>query len=456
MPYQDTVFGGLMKAFPRWRFEKLVRRHRADYRVRRLPSWTQFSAMVFAQLSGSRSLREGGRCAGTLSEQPCPSGVGAGAALDACGCQPAASGGLVRRRTGGLGRAAGRVFGPARAGDAAPDRRDPVGGRQADRQLAGRWLRQAARGLCPRRRGACLLCRDLGTGQRHHPCQTLPRRARCHLRLRQGLLRLRLLGSARRQRVPSASVERRTGANPRWAWLLGKRSSAPTTLAQRARARQLGKHHRRELRPGRQAPDPIVRPVTTHQLLEPPARKRLHQTAENSILIGHGLGSTSSFDSTGAAKTQLNPSHAPCLPKLNRTAMDLFRASPSVGPIERCANAWMAGTSPAMTSRVHARGAHDAGNTVQAHGSFSNRRPVPAFDGRFQPIGSGASIPPGNAVTSSRKARRRVDRASPRSVCPRPRGGDARARHPARPRPDDWRGGKSRARSEAGLASYRG
>ena len=24
MPYQDTVFGGLMKAFPRWRFEKLL------------------------------------------------------------------------------------------------------------------------------------------------------------------------------------------------------------------------------------------------------------------------------------------------------------------------------------------------------------------------------------------------------------------------------------------------
>ena len=58
MPYQDTVFGGLMKAFPRWRFEKLVQRHGADYRVRRLPSWTQFQAMVFAQLSGSRSLRE--------------------------------------------------------------------------------------------------------------------------------------------------------------------------------------------------------------------------------------------------------------------------------------------------------------------------------------------------------------------------------------------------------------
>ena len=58
MPYQDTVFGGLMKAFPRWRFDKLVERHGADYRVRRLPSWTQFQAMVFCQLSGSRSLRE--------------------------------------------------------------------------------------------------------------------------------------------------------------------------------------------------------------------------------------------------------------------------------------------------------------------------------------------------------------------------------------------------------------
>lgn len=58
MRYQDTVFGGLVKVFPRWRFEKLVRRHQADYRVRRLPSWTQFVAMVFTQLSGSQSLRE--------------------------------------------------------------------------------------------------------------------------------------------------------------------------------------------------------------------------------------------------------------------------------------------------------------------------------------------------------------------------------------------------------------
>ena len=58
MRYQDTVFGGLMKAFPRWRFEALVKRHEADRRVRRLPSWSQFLAMLYAQLSGARSLRE--------------------------------------------------------------------------------------------------------------------------------------------------------------------------------------------------------------------------------------------------------------------------------------------------------------------------------------------------------------------------------------------------------------
>ena len=58
MRYQDTVFGGLMKVFPRWRFEALVKRHGADRRVRRLPSWSQFLAMLYAQLSGARSLRE--------------------------------------------------------------------------------------------------------------------------------------------------------------------------------------------------------------------------------------------------------------------------------------------------------------------------------------------------------------------------------------------------------------
>ena len=58
MPYQDTVFGGLMKAFPRWRFDKLVERHGADYRVRRLPSWTQFQAMVFCRVLSKHSIHD--------------------------------------------------------------------------------------------------------------------------------------------------------------------------------------------------------------------------------------------------------------------------------------------------------------------------------------------------------------------------------------------------------------
>jgi hypothetical protein len=58
MRYQDTIFGALMKAIPRWRFERLARRHGADYRVRRLSSWSQFVAMVYAQLCGAQSLRD--------------------------------------------------------------------------------------------------------------------------------------------------------------------------------------------------------------------------------------------------------------------------------------------------------------------------------------------------------------------------------------------------------------
>ena len=151
---------------------------------------------------GLALVARGGRCAGALSGRPRPSGIAAGAAVHPCGCQPGSSGGPVRGRAGSSGRPAGRVFGPARAGDAAPRRRDPGPGRQADRELGGRRRRQAARGLRPWRRRARLLCRDPGQGQRHHPGQALPHRARRDLRLRQGLLRLRLLGSPRCRGVP--------------------------------------------------------------------------------------------------------------------------------------------------------------------------------------------------------------------------------------------------------------
>lgn len=58
MQHQNTVCHSLLKAVPRWRFERAVEAHRGAYRDRRLSFWTQFGAMVYAQLSGVQSLRE--------------------------------------------------------------------------------------------------------------------------------------------------------------------------------------------------------------------------------------------------------------------------------------------------------------------------------------------------------------------------------------------------------------
>ncbi len=58
MRYQATIFESLLKELPRHRFDHLVDKHQSDYRCRRLPSWTHLVSLIFAQLSGSRSLRE--------------------------------------------------------------------------------------------------------------------------------------------------------------------------------------------------------------------------------------------------------------------------------------------------------------------------------------------------------------------------------------------------------------
>lgn len=58
MRYQSTVFGQLLKELPRGAFERLALRHDGGRRKRRLPAWAHLVAMVFAQLGGSRSLRE--------------------------------------------------------------------------------------------------------------------------------------------------------------------------------------------------------------------------------------------------------------------------------------------------------------------------------------------------------------------------------------------------------------
>ena len=58
MHHQNTLLHDLGKAMPRWRFEQFARRSAADRRVRTLPCWSQFVALVFAQLAGISSLRE--------------------------------------------------------------------------------------------------------------------------------------------------------------------------------------------------------------------------------------------------------------------------------------------------------------------------------------------------------------------------------------------------------------
>jgi IS4 transposase len=58
MHHHNTLLHQVAKAMPRWRFEQLAQRSAADRRVRTLPCWSQFVALVFAQLAGISSLRE--------------------------------------------------------------------------------------------------------------------------------------------------------------------------------------------------------------------------------------------------------------------------------------------------------------------------------------------------------------------------------------------------------------
>jgi hypothetical protein len=58
MPHQNTVIHSLLKAVPRGRFDRIVSEHRGDYQDRRLSFWSQFAALIYAQLSGAQSLRD--------------------------------------------------------------------------------------------------------------------------------------------------------------------------------------------------------------------------------------------------------------------------------------------------------------------------------------------------------------------------------------------------------------
>jgi hypothetical protein len=58
MRHENSVFHGLLKLVPWAVFEGLVGEHKADARVRRLTTKSQFVALLYGQLSGASSLRE--------------------------------------------------------------------------------------------------------------------------------------------------------------------------------------------------------------------------------------------------------------------------------------------------------------------------------------------------------------------------------------------------------------
>ncbi len=58
MRHQNSVFHDLLKRVPWAEFDRLVAAHNADRRVRRLPTKSQFIALLYGQLSGAASLRE--------------------------------------------------------------------------------------------------------------------------------------------------------------------------------------------------------------------------------------------------------------------------------------------------------------------------------------------------------------------------------------------------------------
>lgn len=58
MRHHNSVFHDLLKRVPWGEFDRLVTDHKADHRIRRLPTKSQFIALLYGQLSGAASLRE--------------------------------------------------------------------------------------------------------------------------------------------------------------------------------------------------------------------------------------------------------------------------------------------------------------------------------------------------------------------------------------------------------------
>jgi len=69
MPAEKTVFAQLMDLLPRYRFQVCVERYQGNKGARRLSCWEQLLALIFAQLTGRRSLRDIEVCLKALGAQ---------------------------------------------------------------------------------------------------------------------------------------------------------------------------------------------------------------------------------------------------------------------------------------------------------------------------------------------------------------------------------------------------
>jgi hypothetical protein len=58
MSHYSTLFSSLLLQLPRHSFESLVKQHGADRYAKKLSTWNQFTALLYAQISGLESLRE--------------------------------------------------------------------------------------------------------------------------------------------------------------------------------------------------------------------------------------------------------------------------------------------------------------------------------------------------------------------------------------------------------------
>ena len=58
MRHHNSVFHDLVKRVPWAKFDRLVVAHKADHRIRRLSTKSQFLALLYGQLAGAVSLRD--------------------------------------------------------------------------------------------------------------------------------------------------------------------------------------------------------------------------------------------------------------------------------------------------------------------------------------------------------------------------------------------------------------